>query len=48
MRVEHTLGGLLQAFVDTDASAFGIAGNWLWFRAVDLPEDREGIATLLL
>ncbi|MFD5721639.1 HEAT repeat domain-containing protein [Streptomyces sp. NPDC127036] len=38
---------LLQAFVDTDESTSGIAGNWLWFRAAGLPEDRDGILTLL-
>ncbi|MFF3617351.1 HEAT repeat domain-containing protein [Streptomyces sp. NPDC002580] len=38
---------LLQAFVDTDESTSGIAGNWLWFRAAGLPEDRVGITALL-
>ncbi|OQQ19917.1 hypothetical protein B0675_24760 [Streptomyces sp. M41(2017)] len=38
---------LLRALVDTDESTSGIAGNWLWFRAAGLPEDREGIASLL-
>ncbi|MEU1529794.1 hypothetical protein [Streptomyces fagopyri] len=38
---------LLQAFVDTEESTSGIGGNWLWFRAAGLPEDREGIAALL-
>lgn len=37
----------LQAFVDTEESASGIGGNWLWLRAVGLPEDRHGIAALL-
>ncbi|MFD8423215.1 hypothetical protein [Streptomyces sp. NPDC059466] len=38
---------LLQAFVDSDGSTSGIAGNWLWFRTAGLPEDRDGIAALL-
>lgn len=38
---------LLRALVDTDESTSGIAGNWLWFHAAGLPEDREGIASLL-
>ncbi|MFE7037405.1 hypothetical protein ACFU9Y_44695 [Streptomyces sp. NPDC057621] len=38
---------LLQAFVDTDEATGSIRGNWLWFRAAGLPENREGIAALL-
>ncbi|MFE9686530.1 hypothetical protein [Streptomyces sp. NPDC006285] len=38
---------LLQAFVDTDEATGNIRGNWLWFRAAGLPENREGIAALL-
>ncbi|MER6785741.1 hypothetical protein ABT330_14135 [Streptomyces sp. NPDC000658] len=38
---------LLQAFVDTDASTSSIAGNWSWFRAAGLPEDRDGVTALL-
>ncbi|MDQ1034324.1 hypothetical protein QFZ75_000740 [Streptomyces sp. V3I8] len=38
---------LLRAFVDTDESTGGIAGNALWFRAAGLPEDRDGITALL-
>ncbi|MGW7066825.1 hypothetical protein ACWGII_15305 [Streptomyces sp. NPDC054855] len=38
---------LLRAFVDADEVTGGIAGNWLWFRAAGLPEDREGVAALL-
>ncbi|MFR9793855.1 HEAT repeat domain-containing protein [Streptomyces sp. MB22_4] len=38
---------LLRVFVDTDESTAGIAGNGVWFRAVGLPEGRDGIAALL-
>ncbi|MEW2294685.1 hypothetical protein ABZ719_18590 [Streptomyces sp. NPDC006743] len=38
---------LVQAFVDTDEATGSIRCNWLWFRAVGLPENREGIAALL-
>ncbi|WP_406351844.1 hypothetical protein OH738_03735 [Streptomyces hirsutus] len=38
---------LLRAFVDTDEATGSISGNWLWFRAAGLPENREGIAALL-
>ena len=38
---------LLRAFVDTDEATGSIGGNWLWFRAAGLPENREGIAALL-
>ncbi|MFD0312681.1 hypothetical protein [Streptomyces flavalbus] len=40
-------GALLRAFVDTDEATGSIGGNWLWFRAAGLPENREGIAALL-
>ncbi|MGX1267103.1 hypothetical protein [Streptomyces phaeoluteigriseus] len=38
---------LLRAFVDTDEATGSIGGNWLWFRAAGLPENREGVAALL-
>ncbi|MCX5382396.1 hypothetical protein [Streptomyces sp. NBC_00083] len=38
---------LLRAFVATDASTHGIAGNSAWFRAAGLPEHRDGITALL-
>lgn len=37
----------LQTFVDTDEATGSIAGNWLWFRAAGLPQNRQGIAALL-
>ncbi|MGW8988446.1 hypothetical protein ACWGRF_00705 [Streptomyces zhihengii] len=38
---------LLRAFVDSDEAKGSIGGNWLWFRAAGLPENRDGIAALL-
>ncbi|MGH4034098.1 hypothetical protein ACQB60_34810 [Actinomycetota bacterium Odt1-20B] len=38
---------LLRAFVATDEATGSIGGNWLWFRAAGLPENREGIEALL-
>ncbi|MEV7405582.1 hypothetical protein AB0N93_34960 [Streptomyces sp. NPDC091267] len=38
---------LLRAFVDTDEATGSIGGNWLWFRATGLPENREGVAAVL-
>lgn len=38
---------LLRAFVHTDEATGSVRGNWLWFRATGLPENREGIAALL-
>ncbi|MDP5309368.1 hypothetical protein [Streptomyces poriferorum] len=38
---------LLRAFVDTDEATGSIGGNWLWFRAAGLPENREGVAAVL-